>query len=935
MTMTSPENDRIVELFEALAGLDAAARLRALDAAGLEPARRAELEALLDADRSHDTRLDRALSGAALRLRELDAALTAAGAQIGSWRIERELGAGGMGTVFLARRADAGDEQRGALKLLRGFPTEEGRRRLRQERRVLAALEHPYIARLIDGGETADGQPYLVMEYVEGATVTAFAARRSLDAAGRVALVDRIAEAVAHAHQRLVIHRDLKPSNVLVRDDGMPRVLDFGVAKLIDAAGDTGGTSTRVWTPGYASPEQEAGGAVTTATDVYALGVLLGELLSGRRPDGKACDPALAPVVADADLRGIVAKASAEDAGARYATVEALRDDLARWRDGRPVRAARDSALYRARKFVRRHRGSVSLVLLVLVALAAFVWRLGVERNRALEAEALAEQRRIAAEQAADTARGTLDFFAGVLAELSPETTGSRSIRVDDWLDRAGARLARELPADAPEASLYGGYLGALHGSLGDTAKAIGRLEPALARLEAQALHGSALYAGLASTLAGQLFNAGRTQDAAAWSRRAAAAWRQQAESGHAKAPLLAAMADGYAHYVLGELEPAVVAYRAALALPQSGAGDAAVRDLRAESANVVGASLNTLGRSEEALAALDEALAALGTAGGAATAIAARLHRSRSEVLSALGRGADALAAIDAALAINDAIYGPRGRLRVILLNTRGTVLNDLARYAESRDAYAAALAGARDAGAADDPAIRLNLANACDSVGDYTCARDGMRRLLDDPAARAAFLPQQLRQLKQMLGRALSSAGERAAARRMLDEALAEIRASEGAASPNGAATLITAAENEQRDGRWAAALDHARRAREAYAAIVPPGHFVFATLDRIEGRVALGEGRLADAARLIEAYHDATVASDGADSLWAAFAGLHLASLRHAQGHDDEARALLRRHLPKVRETVLPSHVDRAMGEALAEKLGGIPMPGPVAG
>jgi serine/threonine-protein kinase len=859
----------------------------------------------------------------------------AEGALIGAWRIERELGAGGMGTVFLARRADAGDEQRGALKLLRGFPTEEGRRRLRQERRVLAALEHPWIARLIDGGETADGQPYLVMEYVEGETVSVFSARRALDAAGRVALIDRIAEAVAHAHQRLVIHRDLKPSNVLVRDDGTPRVLDFGVAKLIDAAGDTGGTSTRVWTPGYASPEQKAGAAVTTAADVYALGVLLGELLSGRRPDGHACDPPLAPVAADADLRGVVGRATAEDPAARYATVEALRDDLARWRDGRPVRAARDSALYRARKFVRRHRGSVSLVLLVLVALAAFVWRLGVERDRALQAEALAEQRRIAAEQAAGTAQGTLDFFASVLAELEPDATGSRSIRVDDWLDRAGARLARELPGNAPEAALYGGYLGALYASLGDTAKAIERLQPALERLQARQLDGSAYYAGLAYTLAGQLFNAGRTQDAAAWSRRAASAWRRQAEAGHPTALLLAAMSDGYAHYVLGEMEPAAATYRAALALPIDATSDPGAVKLRAEAAQALGGSLYALGRSQESVDVYDAALAELASAALGASAAVALLQRTRADALSALGRSSEALAAIDAALAINDGVFGPRGHLYANLLNSRGIVLNDLGRFAESRDAYVAALAAAQASGKADDPMVRFNLATACDSVGDYACARDELQRLLDDPAAREALLPQQRRQLTQALGRALSRAGDPAAARRVLAEVLDEVVATEGDASPNAAANLITAADNERLDGRAAAALDHARRAREAYAALVPPGHYVYSVLDRIEGQVALDEGRLADAARLIEAFHDATVAGDGADSLWAALAGLHLANLRHAQGRDDEARELLRRHLPKVRGTVLPTHMDRAMGEALARTLGGVPGPGPAAG
>lgn len=932
--MTTPDPDRLGELFDALVGLDGPARAQALEAAGLEPLQRAELEALLGADRSQDSRLDRALAGAASRLHEITVSPTE-GATIGAWRIERELGAGGMGTVFLAHRADAGDAQRGALKLLRGFPTEEGRKRLRQERRVLATLEHPFIARLIDGGETADGQPYFVMEYVDGETATTFASRQALDVAARVALVDRIAEAVAHAHQRLVIHRDLKPSNVLVRADGTPRVLDFGVAKLVDVAGDTDGTSTRVWTPGYASPEQRAGQAVTTATDVYALGVLLRELLTGQRPDGGACDPPLAPVALDADLRGILAKASADDAAARYPTVEALRDDLARWRDGRPVRAARDTALYRARKFVSRHRGSVSLVLLVLVALGAFVWRLGVERNRALEAEALAEQRRLAAEQAADTAQGALDFFAGVLEEVAPERTASRTITIDDWLDRAGARLAREFPAGSGEAALLGGYLGALDGSLGDTARAIARLEPSLAQLKARGLDGGATYAGLASNLAGQLMVAGRTHDAAAWSREAARAWRARADAGDARAPLLAAMAEGYAHYVLGESEAAVAAYRAALALPAAAAADPRLQDLRGEAAYMLAGALNGLGRSADALAALDGALAGQESSGGGASLVAARLHRSRSEALAALGRGAEALAAVERAIDIASAIFGRRGALHANLMNQRGVVLNDLGRYREAREAYAEALRAKREASGADDPVLRLNLANTCDSVGDNDCAGREIERLLADPAALGAFLPQQQRQMRQMLGRALSQGGDHAAARRVLDAALAEVLATDGAASPNGAATLITLAQNEQRDGRWAAALDYARRAREAYAAIVPAGHFAFSIIDRIEGFVALGEGRLDDAARRIEAYHDATLASDGADSLWAALAGLHLAILRHAQGREDEARDLLRRHLPKVRDTLLPTHPDRAAAEALATRLGGIDGPGATGG
>ena len=922
--MTSHPDERLAALFDALVDLDGPARARALDAAGLNPAQRAAIEQLLDADRSHDSRLERALSGAAQRAYVHSGLLPGDGARIGAWCIERELGSGGMGTVFLVHRADAGDAQRGALKLLRGFPTDEGHKRLRQERRVLATLEHPYIARLIDGGETADGQPFFVMEYVDGEPATAFAARHGLDAVERVVLVDRIAEAVAHAHQRLVIHRDLKPSNVLVRSDGTPRVLDFGVAKLMDAAGDAGGTSTRVWTPGYASPEQRAGHAVTTATDVFALGALLRELLTGRRPDGTACTPALAEVALDADLRAVLSKATSDNPVDRYPTVEALRDDLARWRDGRPVRAKRDTSLYRASKFVRRHRAGVGVVLVAVMALGALTWRLAIERNRALEAEALAEQRRVAAEQSAATALGALDFFAGVLADVAPGRADHRGLTVEDWLDRAAERIDRERAADPEQAALLGGYLGALHGSLGNSDVAIGRLEPALAALEARGLERGVLFAGLASALSGQLADAGRMREAADWSLRASDAWRALGQRGDPGAPMHAAIAEGYAHYVLGEFEPAVAAYREALTLSTSFKGDTPVLELRAEASYMLGGTLKELGRHKEALAVVDAEIAE-GEAGGlAGTAGVVRLHRTRSEVLSTLGRSAEALASIDRALEVEKTIFGERGALYSNLLNQRGVALNELARYREAREAFVEAQRSARAASGVDDPAVRTNLANVCDSIGDNDCARAEYEALLADASFMQALQPSSRRQIRQMLGRALSQGGDYRAARLVLEDVLPEAVAKDGAASPNVAAILIHLARNEQRDGRWDAALDYAKRARNAYAALLPDGHYVFATIDRIEGFVALGRGDLDEAARRLEAYRDATVAGDGPESLWAAFAGLDVARLRHAQGRADEARDLLRRHLPKVRNTVLSTHPDRAAAEVLATVL-----------
>jgi serine/threonine protein kinase len=354
-----------------------------------------------------------------------------------------------MGTVFEAERADGQFAARVAIKVLREFPTAEGRARLRQERQILAELDHAHIARLLDGGETDDGQPYIVMEYVPGLTLAQWLRATPTNREQRLVLFGKLVAAVAHAHQRLVIHRDLKPTNVMVREDGEPKLLDFGVSKLIDlpqfdASRDT---STVVFTPGYASPEQRAGRAVTTATDVYALGVLLAEMLDGRRPSDAPPDAAAAwpAVVVDAELRGVIRKAMAADPAQRYVTADALAADLERYRDGLPLEASADTRWYRARKFVARHRVGVAIALLAAVGVAGFVVRLDMERQRALAAE---QEAKTASQRADQRFRVLADVFAGI---------GNRDVRgapldASALLDRARVQLETRF-ADDPESA--------------------------------------------------------------------------------------------------------------------------------------------------------------------------------------------------------------------------------------------------------------------------------------------------------------------------------------------------------------------------------------------------------------------------------------------------------------------------------------------------
>jgi serine/threonine protein kinase/Tol biopolymer transport system component/tetratricopeptide (TPR) repeat protein len=268
------------------------------------------------------------------------------GRRIGAYRIEREIGRGGMGAVYLAVRADEEFERRVAIKLIRhGMEIDFIVRRFRNERQILANLDHPYIARLLDGGSTEDGVPYFMMEYVDGRPIHRFCEDQNLATTERLELFEKVCEAVAYAHRNQVVHRDLKPGNVLVTADRVPKLLDFGIAKLLDPemspqAAEPTTAGFRMLTPAYASPEQLRGEPATTASDVHSLGILLFELLTGRRPERRRAPGEEAQMYLAGGLANIIAKATQPEPLERYATVEELTADVRRHREGRPVLAA-------------------------------------------------------------------------------------------------------------------------------------------------------------------------------------------------------------------------------------------------------------------------------------------------------------------------------------------------------------------------------------------------------------------------------------------------------------------------------------------------------------------------------------------------------------------------------------------------------------------
>jgi eukaryotic-like serine/threonine-protein kinase len=388
---------------------------------------------------------------------------------IGPYRVLSLIGRGGMGEVLLAERADGQYEQKVAIKLLkRGMDSERVLKRFLQERRILARLNHPNIARLLDGGMTEDGLPYFVMEYVEGEPITDFAKAWKLDTRGRVELMLHVCEAVEFAHRNLIVHRDLKPSNILVGASGGLKLLDFGIAKFLTESHDDSltDTGTRVMTPAYAAPEQILGEPITTSTDVYTLGLLLYELLIGKLPargrersgeDTMSHDSIERPsallrrqsVLPDitprerakrarelrGDLDTIVLRALRREPERRYASAGALADDLRRWLDGRPVSARRDSRWYRFRKFVSRHRAGVAAgtaaVTALLVGMSLALWQARVARDEARNAQRVTE------------------FLVSIFQAADPVQKKGEDLTAQEILDAAVARLPVEF-ADAP-----------------------------------------------------------------------------------------------------------------------------------------------------------------------------------------------------------------------------------------------------------------------------------------------------------------------------------------------------------------------------------------------------------------------------------------------------------------------------------------------------
>ncbi|MCP3960137.1 MAG: serine/threonine protein kinase [bacterium] len=508
-----------------------------LDAAcGEDRELRVEVEALLDADKASDEFLETP------PLVELasspgSGAVDASGPRsdlgrggaIGHYRIEREIGRGGMAIVYLATRADQAFDRRVAIKLVDpGLMSEGLVKRFQSERQILAGLDHPHIARLLDGGATGDGRPYLVMEYIDGIPVDEYCDRHRLSVRRRLELFRRVCSAVHYAHQHLVVHRDIKPSNILVTEEGAPHLLDFGIAKLLDPEAfpitvEATATGLRPMTPLYASPEQVCGEKISTASDVYSLGVLLYKLLAGRLPhdlEGKPRreierilseeePPRPSEVVAPdeareleaeltevaerrglrpwnlrrrlaGDLDNIVLMALRKEPHRRYFSAEQLSQDLRRHLENLPVVARQDTFGYLMGSFVRRHKLWIGVAATVFVLIVAFALAMARQATQIARQRDRAELERVRASEAQERAETVSHFLIDLIEETDPWGAGTETIIAQQLLDRGAAKIERELQGQPLVRASLLDAIGTVYGHLGFYDEAARHLETAL-----------------------------------------------------------------------------------------------------------------------------------------------------------------------------------------------------------------------------------------------------------------------------------------------------------------------------------------------------------------------------------------------------------------------------------------------------------------------
>jgi serine/threonine-protein kinase len=665
-----------------------------------DPALRRELTALLRAHERKDSLLD------GDRFSVVDDALEP-GDRVGAWRVERLLGLGGMGAVYLVERADGAFERRAALKLLHGgVGGPDARARFERERRILASLNHPHIARLLDAGITNRGRPWLLMEAVDGPTLSEWLERHTLSMGERLGLFEQVCHAIAHAHRRLVVHRDLKASNIRIDASGRPRVLDFGIAKLLDAAAAASVTrraDSVPLTPAYTSPEQVRGEVAAIGMDVYALGALLHEVLTGQPPFGhgggrsdwlehrRRFEPRVSvDKEIPAELDWVLARALAFEPEDRYASADELAADIRRIREHRSPRARAVGPLYRARKFARRNWRALafaSVVVALVVGLGAELYR-SAERARAAQAES---------EAARSQAESLSTFLKDLFARADPTRQGGRQLTAQELLDAGRQRLANQPGLPASSRVAFWLALADVYLNLGDhgTSRQLATQAAELARRTGS------------EDLADALVRLGRARHAAGEYQAALAVFQRASESVPAEddpARFDLVIGRGMALQRLGRLEDAGEAFRRAEAWLAQHAPESV--DRRAEVALRLGSWHWGRGRLGTAERFYADALAARREQVPAAWPEVATAMMAHASAKFALGRFDAAREGFAEALAVRRRVLGDDHPDTAVSLNYLGASLYELGRYAEAQAPLSEAVAIQRRVLPDDSPA-------------------------------------------------------------------------------------------------------------------------------------------------------------------------------------------------------------------------------------
>ncbi len=836
-------------------------------------------------------------------------------ATIGPYRLIRELGRGGMGTVYLAERNDGEFTKAVAIKMVRfGTGLAGDSRRFQTERQILASLDHPGVARLLDGGTTPDGIAYLVMEYVEGESIDRYVAGRALSVDGRLALFDRVADAVEYAHRQLVVHRDLKPGNILVSAAGEVKLLDFGIAKLLDVEPGSDATRTGVIlaTPAYASPEQIRGEPVSTASDVYALGVVLHHMLTERspyrvgaeasprqlaaaicdeipdRPSVTVTDPALRRRLAG-DLDAIMLTALAKETDRRYQSVTQLRDDLRRHRDGFPVVARPPTRAYLAGKFVARHRGKLLAAALVVLALAAGATVAAWQARAAV----------IQAERAERVTRFVKDIFGGT----DPDRSQGREVSARELLDQGAARLATELTEEPAVRAEMLAVVATLYQRLGLPDSAARLLERAIQIDEASGaaeLDRAARLAALASVR----FDLGDYQ--ATESLATAALTTRRRLLGARDPRITTSLADvATARSVQGDYGVADSLFRVVLALERR-RGDSAAA---ARTTGLLGQVLWRQGRYDEAVPLLEDVLAFDRRVHGEVHTYTATSLQHLGSVLMDQGAFDSATILFERAIAVREQLLGPEHPLVASALGNLADLYQKHGKLEPAERANLRALAIRRSAYGDSHPEVALshnNLAVVHYFLGRHRDAAEGFERTL--AIWRPLLGDQHSSVLTGLnnLGSAYRSAGNLVAAERILEEVLA-IRigtlgeSHQDVAQSRNNLALLHAEQGKHREAEagfaaatriWRSTLGE-RHPNVAYG-LISHGRFLS---DR--GRCVEGEPLLRDAVALREAALDPA-------SPDLAMARRELAICLSSLGRSDEAIVLLDLAIPVMRDT-----------------------------